>query len=230
MRKNWLLLSALQAGLGLGQARGEEALPRQVAPATARQPAPMVQIREQNGFQEVNLGGSGPSYLIDPRTETCAMVGPGGSLLAVDCAKLARNLPQVRDVISWLKSAPSAAPLADDRALDNRIRCKEGKCTVARELFEQLLADNNLLATSGRLVPSLKDGKPNGFKLYAIRPGSIFARLGLQNADLIKTINGLEISTPDKALEAYARLRNSPELSLALERHGQDVTLNVQIR
>jgi general secretion pathway protein C len=76
----------------------------------------------------------------------------------------------------------------------------------------------------------LKDGKPNGFKLYAIRPGSIFARLGLQNADLIKTINGLEISTPDKALEAYARLRNSPELSLALERHGQDVTLNVQIR
>jgi hypothetical protein len=76
MRKNWLLLSALQAGLGLGQASGEEALPRQVAPATARQPAPMVQIREQNGFQEVNLGGSGPSYLIDPRTETCAMLGP----------------------------------------------------------------------------------------------------------------------------------------------------------
>ena len=162
------------------------------------------------------------------------MVGPGGSLLAVDCAKLATNLPQVRDVITWLSGGQQAAlppaPPVSEQDLDKGIRCKEGRCTLDRGLFDKLLADNNPLAVSARFVPSMKDGQPNGLKIYAIRPGSVFARLGLNNGDLIKTVNGLDVSTPDRALEAYTRLKTTSELSLALERRGENITQIVQIR
>ena len=47
-------------------------------------------------------------------------------------------------------------------------------CTVDRALVEKLLSNTTMLATAARFVPSIKDGKPNGFKLYAIRPQSIF--------------------------------------------------------
>ena len=94
----------------------------------------------------------------------------------------------------------------------------------------RVLANTTALATSARFVPSIKDGKPNGFKLYALRPGSIFARLGMQNADLIKAINGLDMSTPDKALEAYAKLKSASHLTVMLERRNENITLDYQIR
>jgi general secretion pathway protein C len=87
-----------------------------------------------------------------------------------------------------------------------------------------------MLATSARFVPSIKDGKPNGFKLYAIRPQSIFGRIGLQNGDTIKAINGSEMTTPDAALALYTKLRNASHLSVQVERRGETVTLDYTIR
>jgi type II secretory pathway component PulC len=84
--------------------------------------------------------------------------------------------------------------------------------------------------TAARFVPSIKDGKPNGFKLYAIRPQSIFGRIGLQNGDTIKAINGSEMTTPDAALGLYTKLRNASHLSVQVERRGETVTLDYSIR
>ncbi|MGZ3442306.1 MAG: type II secretion system protein GspC, partial [Polyangia bacterium] len=87
-----------------------------------------------------------------------------------------------------------------------------------------------MLATAARFVPSIKDGKPNGFKLYAIRPQSIFGRIGLQNGDTIKAINGSEMTTPDAALGLYTKLRNASHLSVQVERRGETVALDYTIR
>ncbi|HOX42451.1 MAG TPA: hypothetical protein PK668_02585 [Myxococcota bacterium] len=77
------------------------------------------------------------------------------------------------------------------------------------------------LASQARIVPALKDGKPNGFKLFAIRPGSLHAELGIMNGDVIQSVNGIELSSPEQALEAYTRLRTASELVVQLERRGQ---------
>lgn len=64
-------------------------------------------------------------------------------------------------------------------------------------------------------------GEPVGFKLFSIRPESIYAELGLQNGDLIQSINDFELSTPDRALEAYSRLRSARIFAVRLIRDGQ---------
>jgi general secretion pathway protein C len=114
--------------------------------------------------------------------------------------------------------------------IDKGVTCTGNSCVVERQLVEKLLANTTMLATAARFVPSIKDGKPNGFKLYAIRPQSIFGRIGMQNGDTIKQINGSDMTTPDAALALYTKLRNASHLSVQVERRGETVTLDYSIR
>ncbi len=100
---------------------------------------------------------------------------------------------------------------------------------IRRELVHGLLSNPTLLRQA-RLVPSIRDGRPDGLRLFAIRPGSVFSLIGFENGDTIRTINGFELTHPDKALEAYTRLRNASQLSVGLLRRGQPLTLEYTIR
>jgi hypothetical protein len=100
---------------------------------------------------------------------------------------------------------------------------------VKRSTIDRILADPIAASRGVRVVPSIKNGKPNGFKLYAIRPASVYALLGFQNGDTIHRINGHDISTPDKALEVYTRLRDATAIELDLSRRGKPVKLRFAI-
>jgi general secretion pathway protein C len=125
---------------------------------------------------------------------------------------------------------PPAAGNPELGDIDKGVNCSGNSCTIDRALVEKLLSNTTMLATAARFVPSIKDGKPNGFKLYAIRPQSIFGRIGLQNGDTIKAINGSEMTTPDAALGLYTKLRSASHLSVQLERRGETVALDYTIR
>jgi general secretion pathway protein C len=126
---------------------------------------------------------------------------------------------------------PPSQPSADGFDVNpNQVKCSGNNCTVERALVDKALSNTAMLATAARFVPSIKDGKPNGFKLYAIRPNSIFGLIGLQNGDTIKAINGMDMSSPDKALEVYTKLRNASHLSVQVERRGESQTLDYTIR
>jgi general secretion pathway protein C len=94
---------------------------------------------------------------------------------------------------------------------------------IARSTIDQALTNMNTLATQARIVPSFKNGVANGFKLFSIQPGSLYASIGIENGDVIQRINGYEINSPDKALEMYQRLRESSHVTIELERAGQVV-------
>jgi hypothetical protein len=101
---------------------------------------------------------------------------------------------------------------------------------IPRDVVDAILSNPMALAQGARVVPAVKDGKPNGFKLYAIRPSSVFAALGLTNGDTLKKINGVELSSADKALEAYTKLRDAKKLTIEIERRGAAITLTYTIK
>ena len=49
-------------------------------------------------------------------------------------------------------------------------------------------------------------------------------------SDVIASVNGLEMTSPDKALEIYGKLKSASHLDLGLERNGQKVLSNYAIR
>ena len=75
-----------------------------------------------------------------------------------------------------------------------------------------------------RIVPAFRDGVATGFKLFQIRPDSIYARVGIQNGDVIRRLNGFDINSPDKALEAYSKLREANHIEVEIERNGSLIT------
>jgi general secretion pathway protein C len=130
--------------------------------------------------------------------------------------------------------AAAAAPDKNDAlAMDlaNGIKkLSENKYELQRNTLESVLGNINLLSRSARIVPEMKDGKAAGFRLFAVRPDGPFAMIGMQNGDIISSINGLEITSPEKALEVYAKLKSASHLSLGMERNSQKVTKEYNIR
>jgi general secretion pathway protein C len=92
---------------------------------------------------------------------------------------------------------------------------------IDRKVLDSTLSNLNTIATQARIVPSFKNGVANGFKLFSIQPGSLYASIGVENGDVIQRVNGYEINSPEKALELYQRLRESQHVTIELERGGQ---------
>ncbi|MBA3817919.1 MAG: hypothetical protein H0X17_03435 [Deltaproteobacteria bacterium] len=101
---------------------------------------------------------------------------------------------------------------------------------IDKSLVEKVLVNPMAVAKGARIVPAMKNGKPEGFKLYAIRPTSVYAKLGLTNGDTLTSINGFELTSADKALEVYTKLREATSLELDVTRRGKPVTLKYTIR
>jgi general secretion pathway protein C len=148
-----------------------------------------------------------------------------------------------REYLELLDTAqtPAAAPVAaaappaqkDPFAaeLDKGIK-KTGNNTyeVQHSTLDSLLGNMGALARAARIVPETRDGKSIGFRLFSIKPDGPFGKIGLQNGDVISAINGLEMTSPDKALEVYTKLKTANHLSVGLERNGQKATMDYTIR
>jgi general secretion pathway protein C len=79
------------------------------------------------------------------------------------------------------------------------------------------------LTTQARAMPAMENGQVVGFKLAAIKQGSLYTKIGLQNGDVLRRINGLTLDSPEKALEAFAKLRESKHIQLDIDRGGAPV-------
>lgn len=120
---------------------------------------------------------------------------------------------------------PPPGPPANARApLGEGIRAVgEHAYEIPSSEREAALARMNELALQARVVPSFRDGRAQGFKIFAIQPGSLYEKLGLQSGDVVRRINGMTLDNPEKALEVYTQLREAHLIRLELERQGQPV-------
>jgi general secretion pathway protein C len=135
--------------------------------------------------------------------------------------------PEVK-AVEGEKKAPSDELAAElDRGLK---QTGDHNYELQKGTLEQVLGNMALLSRSARIVPEIRDGKPAGFRLYSVRPEGPFAKIGMQNSDVIYAINGLEMSSPEKALEVYSKLKSARHLSVSLERNGQKITKEYNIR
>lgn len=137
--------------------------------------------------------------------------------------------PATPAAVAAVPAAPPADPLMAE--LDRGIKkIGEHNYEVQRATVDSLLGNMSLLSRSARIVPEIRDGKAAGFRLFSVRPDGPFAKIGLQNGDVISAINGLEMTSPDKALEVYTKLKSASHLSVGLERNGQKINKEYNIR
>lgn len=101
----------------------------------------------------------------------------------------------------------------------------ENQYVIKRAELQKMTSNLNALARQARIVPA----KEGGFKIYSIKKNSIYRSIGIKNGDIIKSINGIELSSPDKALEAYSRLQTASKLSLDVKRRGETMSIDYTV-
>ncbi len=123
-----------------------------------------------------------------------------------------------------IASLPQGVPSYDVR--------QEGsnRYVISREEVERSTQNLGKLMTEARLVPNLEGGKINGYKIFAIKPDSLYTKIGLQNGDIIYKVNGIDISDPEKAFQLFQQLKNERYFQVEIVRNNQRQTLTYQVQ
>ena len=109
----------------------------------------------------------------------------------------------------------------------------EQTIAIDRTLAKKLLGLPAGLGRPTRMVPSMKNGKPDGVKLYAIRPQSFVAQLGFANGDTLVKVNGTAITSIEGLEAVRAKLAADPKLAgiqIAVVRRGHPVTWSISVK
>ena len=128
-------------------------------------------------------------------------------------------------------AAPAAAGGAAPGAGNERIRkTADNKFLIDRRELESTVANINEVFTQARAVPFFENGKTVGFRVFAIKPGSVFEKIGLQNGDVINRVNGVELTDPTKAISLFTELQNEGHIAVDLQRNKQAKNFSYEIR
>lgn len=101
---------------------------------------------------------------------------------------------------------------------------------ISRADLERQLARMDELATHARAVPAYEGGKPVGFRLLAVTPGSFYERMGVRPGDVLRRVNGYALTSPEAALGAWVELREASLIELEVDRRGAAILLRYRIR
>lgn len=128
-------------------------------------------------------------------------------------------------------AGPAHEPAATEAAADDRIRQIADNAFIVDRREIAGAADNmSGLMTQLRAVAEVHDGRPAGFRLFQIRDDSLFARLGLQNGDVVQRVNGAQVADPAALLGFLQRLRTEPRVALDIVRGDAPRTMVYDLR
>ena len=94
----------------------------------------------------------------------------------------------------------------------------------------QYLKDNaNKLLNQVRIIPYFSEGVSRGYRLASIQPGSLIEKYGFKKGDVLMSVNGISLESPEKALQAYSVLQGAGNVQITVERGGSPVTLSFTV-
>lgn len=146
-------------------------------------------------------------------------LGPGGM----------KPMPMPQPTTPETPVSDPGAPKGDDIA-QGVTKTGAYDYAIDRAMLDNQLKDLPKLQQDGRVVPHYKDNQYQGFKLVGVRPGSLYRAIGIRSGDVITSVNGNKIDSPNKALELFEQLKNSSNIAVEIERRGQPKTLSYTIK
>ena len=81
-----------------------------------------------------------------------------------------------------------------------------------------------------RALPHFVNGKTDGFSISEVASGSVFDQLGLQNGDLVTSIDGKPVTNPMQALGLMQSMRTQSALDLTINRGGAPTSVHLDLR
>lgn len=105
------------------------------------------------------------------------------------------------------------------------------KVELSRLKKQKAINDLSAVIQQARMTPSFRCGKVNGFKIFAIEPGSIFEALGLKNGDVVMKVNETAIDSAEKAVPILEVVKLADSFTIEILRtETKSQTLSIETR
>ena len=101
---------------------------------------------------------------------------------------------------------------------------------LSRSMLTKVLDNAGKIIGIAAVAPKMEGGQSIGMEIRGIRPDTLLTKLGIQNGDLLESINGQSLSNPDAALGAYTTLRTADKFNLTIRRGGESMTINYNLQ
>jgi Type II secretory pathway, component PulC len=96
--------------------------------------------------------------------------------------------------------------------------------TVNRNELLEITSNPYKMFSDIDLVPT-----PKGFMFKSVKPGSLFAQMGIKPGDILLSINNESLNSPEDAFRILGTLRNSQSFSVKIIRDNKEITLYYKV-
>lgn len=125
---------------------------------------------------------------------------------------------------------PASATAPSGQTLRYSRKTGEREWTIDRGAVDNALENIGSVLGDARLTPVTENGAVQGFMVTEIKPRGIFDALGLKNGDVLRRVNGYEVTSPEKAVQVLTALKGQTDIELDIVRGGSPMSFNYQIR
>jgi type II secretion system protein C len=104
------------------------------------------------------------------------------------------------------------------------------KFNISKSLLDEKMKDIASILTQARAIKIQNPDGTLAFKLTEMDPQGIFPYLGLQDQDIITSINGKPIYDMNEVMSLFARIKNLDQLQLGIKREGSESVQDYSIK
>ncbi|MDO8434229.1 MAG: type II secretion system protein GspC [Candidatus Binatus sp.] len=213
---------------------------------------PYAVIEDQNGEQSLyKVGDDIPDAgklvsvertraIVDHDGRRVALEMPVSEMPAVEPSQLggpSMPVPHMRHGPRppFAPNGEATEPEPDDNDDDNtssKLNIKKlspGNFAASRAEVAKTMQNPAMLFTQMRAVPHVENGKTDGFAISEVKPGSVFEQIGMQNGDLVTSIDGQPVTNPMQAMSLMGSVQNKPSIDLTVSRGGSPMNLHLDL-
>lgn len=131
-----------------------------------------------------------------------------------------------------LLAGPKTKPIDDgERYIEDGFQRIGNKIEVDARYRDRMVKEElqNILMQA-TAEPVMTNGEIVGFKIYQFDQNSIFHKLGLKEGDVVKEINGVPLNNVAKTIQFLNGLREEPKVEVAVNRNGEPVSLQMNVK
>ncbi len=112
---------------------------------------------------------------------------------------------------------------------DVQTNTETDRITIKRKEALNMAQNLNKILTTVRISPFYQKDEFIGYQLSMLRKNSFLYKLGLRRGDILKRINGEDVSSPQKAIELLSRIQEITAVNIDLMRKGEKKSLFIEI-
>lgn len=111
----------------------------------------------------------------------------------------------------------------------DEFKAKDNGAVINRNYLNSYTTDMEKIWKNIAISEVKNANKTEGFKIEKITKDSVFAKIGLKEGDIIKSINNTPLSSPAEAFKVYNNIGNIKYLNIEISRNNEIMEMSYEI-